>query len=68
MCRNPGWPSDVFVSLPISGELNYEAWCKGFDASGAPLGCHFGTWHRVDNVTGAAGQPPLCMARMATRA
>eukprot|EP00729_Bicosta_minor_P000488 gene488-10260_t len=58
---NPGFSSAVSLVAPVSGELKYDAFCKGLDAHGNPFGCHYGIWDRVNNVTGADGQPPLCM-------
>lgn len=55
---NPGFSSDVGVVLPISGELAYDAFCKGISSSGIPYGCHYGIWNDTDKIISPT-QPPL---------
>ena len=59
---NPGYNSSVRVVMPISGELEYDAWCQGFLPSGEPYGCVKGisSMDRIDDLRGG-GQPPLAM-------
>ena len=63
---NPGFASDVRFVMPVSGELAYDAFCRGGldPASGAPRGCTLGSWNYTTEIDGAnatAAQPPLLL-------
>ena len=49
--------------MPVSGELRYDAFCKGGldPVTKAPIGCHYGTWDYTNqiNATRHPKQPPL---------
>jgi acetyl esterase/lipase len=60
---NPGYSSKVKLVIPISGELRYDAFCKSIDASGEPVGCHYGTWNHTADIDPNLhpDQPPVLL-------
>jgi acetyl esterase/lipase len=60
---NPGFSSKVKLVMPISGELRYDAFCKSIDASGEPVGCHYGSWNYTNNINPKIhpDQPPVLL-------
>ena len=58
---SPGWPSDVGLIIPISGELAYDAFCKGGldPTTGAPQNCTYGSWNHTREIDSL--DPPLLL-------
>lgn len=58
---NPGYRSDVQLTIPVSGQLKAEAFCR-LAPDGTPTTCSVnGTLNSIDDVDGSPGQPPMLM-------